>query len=71
MGCHVVPWLSSTLVHPAPPRPAPPPCWAVQVLLMSAVRLMSFFYIASFNKIVEKHLKAAPADTRTHTHSSS
>lgn len=58
----MVPWLSSTLAHPAPP-----PCWALQVLLMSAVRLMSFFYITSFNKIVEKHLKAAPADTHTHT----
>lgn len=54
----VVPWLSSP----------PSFCRAVQVLLMSAVRLLSFFYIASFNKIVHKHLKATPAGTTAHPH---
>ena len=54
----VVPWLSSP----------PSLCWAVQMLLMSAVRLLSFFYIASFNKIVHKHLKATPSGTTAHPH---
>lgn len=51
------------------PLPPSPLVCAVQVLLMSAVRLLSFFYLASFNKTVRTHLdKPAPADTTTHPH---
>ena len=47
----------------------PPFAYPAQVLLMSPVRLLSFFYIASFNKIVRTHLnKPAPENTTTHPH---